>query len=350
MKLVKTREGKINLYIPNPKKYKLDSKMPVFFNPEMGTNRDVSIILLRATRRKLKCLDLFTGTGIRGLRIKAEVPGSEVTLNDANPSAIKLIEKNAKLNKLKLEVSYHSANKFLKESKKKWDYIDIDPFGTPAPFLEAAVGNLSKDGLLGITATDTSALCGTYPSACKRKYNSKSLRCPMMHELGLRILINATQEVAEKQGINLCPIFVHSTRHYMRIYLKKVSKKQSNRGYFKYNFRTGEFSTTKRKPRKDYAGPLWLGPLWDAKLVNKMLDDMHLPILDKISNESKIQTVGFYDIHSLAKIYHLEQLPKLRNVMESLLKQDFKVERTHFTPTGIKTDAKLKDVLKILKK
>ena len=66
--------------------------------------------------------------------------------------------------------------------------------------------------------------------------------------------------------------------------------------------------------------------------------------------ESKIKTVGFYDIHSLAKIHKLPGLPKIADIMENLRKSGFKVERTHMTPTGIKTDAKMKDILKILKK
>jgi len=373
MKYVKIREGKISLYVPNPKKYKLDSKMPVFFNPVMKLNRDISIILLNTVfgrssegagdttlARKVdkegkapyggtgpSCLDLLAGTGARGLRIVAEVPNSRVALNDANPNAIKLIRRNAKLNDLNVEVSHNSANRFLKESKRKWDYIDLDPFGTPKPFLEMSVSRLSKRGIISVTATDTSALCGAYPHASVRKYNSRSLRCPIMHELGIRILINAVQDVAWEQNVHLKPIFSHSSDHYMRIYLQRVAKKQVKKGYIKYNFRTGKFSATKTKPRNDYAGPLWLGSLWDIKLVRKMVMDTSLPILETILVESKIKTVGFYDIHALAKIYKLEQLPKLDKIITGLRKKGFKAERTHFTHTGIRTNAKLKD-LKVL--
>lgn len=360
MDLITVREGKANLDVPNPDTYKLDAKMPVFFNKIMVTNRDISIILLRSQNRKLRCLDLLGASGARGIRIALEVPGSEVTINDANPSAVELIKKNAKRNRVKIAVSHASANRFLRESNKKWDYIDVDPFGTPAPFIENALKQLSTNGIIGVTATDTSALCGTYPSATRRKYQSTSMRSPIMHETGIRILIDYVQREGKKQNIHLRPIFSHSTDHYVRIYLKRVPKSVDNSGYISYNFKTGEFKTRKTKPRKDFVGPLWLGDLWDKKVVKKMYDFLHDGYLnDKIDyafhvgtvnlskylKEAKVGTIGFYDIHALAKIYRLPQLPKRDNIIEQLREKGFSAVRTHFTPTGIRTSAKLKDVL-----
>lgn len=366
MDLIKISEGEVSIWVPNPEKYKLTAKMPVFFNPVMRLNRDVSITLLRSLKRKMKCLDLLAASGARGLRIAKEVPNSKVTLNDANPSAVKLIKKNAKLNKLDVEVSRFSANRFLKETKRKWGYVDVDPFGTPAPFLENAIRVLSSNGIIGVTATDTSALCGTYPHAAIRKYNSRSLRCPVMHELGLRILVYAILQEANKQGINLKPIFSHSSHHYMRVYLKRTKEKQDNIGYFKYDFKTGKFSTSKTKPRTmDHAGPLWLGDLWERKLIKRMILTLNREaeesgktatsseansLIRGLYEESKIDSIGFYDIHRIAKIHRLKSLPRFRFILDNLRKRGFKAERTHFTHSGIKTDATMADIMKILKK
>ena len=54
--------------------------------------------------------------------------------------------------------------------------VDIDPFGTPSPFIESAAISAKAGGMLCVTATDTSALCGTYKEPCIRKYNSMPLK------------------------------------------------------------------------------------------------------------------------------------------------------------------------------
>lgn len=41
-----------------------------------------------------------------------------------------------------------------------WDFVDIDPFGSCLPFLEAAVGGVADDGILAVAATDLATLCG----------------------------------------------------------------------------------------------------------------------------------------------------------------------------------------------
>ena len=38
-----------------------------------------------------------------------------------------------------------------------FDYIDIDPFGSPNPFLAAAIGRITRNGIVAVTATDTAS-------------------------------------------------------------------------------------------------------------------------------------------------------------------------------------------------
>ena len=119
--------------------------MHVFFNSVMKLNRDIAVEIIKNSFKKPKVLDLLAGTGAKGLRIANELPNSAVVLNDGNPHAAKLIKKNAKLNKLSVEVFNMSANKLLKSSRKKYDFIDIDPFGTPISFLEDSIKKLRKN-------------------------------------------------------------------------------------------------------------------------------------------------------------------------------------------------------------
>lgn len=45
-------------------------------------------------------------------------------------------------------------------SSESWDFVDVDPFGSCMPFLEAAVQGVRDGGVLAIAATDLAALCG----------------------------------------------------------------------------------------------------------------------------------------------------------------------------------------------
>src|SRR3990172_44266 len=165
---IQIKEGSIKLIIPDPKKYKLDAKAPVFYNPDMRLNRDLSILLLKSVSPKPQsAVDLLAASGVRGLRIKKEAKIPRVYINDASPTAFRFIKMNAALNKLKVTPSNLRAHEFLATRYKmpdaKFGYVDIDPFGTPVPFLDAGVKSMveNRGGIIAVTATDTSALCGT---------------------------------------------------------------------------------------------------------------------------------------------------------------------------------------------
>jgi len=349
MKTVQIEEDGVKLVIPDPKEYALSSKAPVFYNPEMKMNRDISVLLLQAVGFKDSVLDMLAATGARGLRIKKAIPKSNVVLNDKNPNAVELIKKNAKLNKLKVEVLEQDAHfKF----PMVYHYVDVDPFGTPAPFLDPAIKSLKNGGILAVTATDTSALCGTYTKACIRKYGSKPLKNECMKETGLRILIKKVQEIAAQYEIALTPIFSHSTRHYMRVYFKSKSGAKETDKILKHH---GFYET---------AGPLWLGKLWDrallkemVRLANKQAVKKELKgkiptfslVRDLYFKESLINTVGFYDLHKLCSKLKLPEIPRYDDIIEKLKKKGYKASRTHFSKTGIKTNAPYKDVVKIIK-
>ena len=200
----KIKEGKIEIYVPKEKK--VSKALPVFYNSIMKFNRDISIVLLEAVKNKEMKIGLpLAGSGVRGIRLLKELKKNKIEqihFNDYSEKAIELINKNIKLNKLntgknkvkqknktkdKIIIHNKDANLFLRQSKG-FDYIDIDPFGTPNPYLDSAMIKLSRKGILAITATDTSALCGTFPKACRRKYWAEPLRNELKHEIGLRIL------------------------------------------------------------------------------------------------------------------------------------------------------------------
>ncbi len=322
-------------------------KMEVFYNPVMKLNRDIAVLLLTSVEKKdMRIADPLAGSGIRSIRFLLELKKSKIktiSINDYDVNFPKTMRTNLKLCSVKISkkitITNQEANLFLLNSSG-FDYIDIDPFGTPNPFLDSAIKRISRDGILAVTATDTSNLCGTYPAACQRKYWAKPLRNELMHELGLRILIRKVQLVAAQYEKGLIPIFSHSSDHYMRVYFRCEKSKSAVDEIIKKHDFFGQ------------AGPMWLGKLWDEKLVKKMFlgcdknNKELLSLLSIIKEESKINTVGFYDIHTICKQNKLN-IPKKEWII-SKIKKTSKVSETHFCPTGIRSDIDQKKLIQLI--
>ncbi len=362
MNFEEVAEGKTKLFVP---KSKLRTKRdPIFYNPEMELARDISVGVCRILKPE-NYFDALSGSGARGLRIAGEV-GVDVTLNDLNKKACELIEKNAKLNRLDVKISNDDSNHFL--SNKKFEFIDIDPFGPPVRYLDTAIRAFGKRGFLGVAATDTSVLCGTYPTACQRKYDAISLRTDYYNELGLRIFIGfiARNAVRYDYGVNI--LFSHCTRHYFRIYAeldrgrKYVKKTQGDITFLQHCFSCLE----KKYKRIDElekncecgcklktAGPLWNAEFADSDFSKKLSDEIgglefrkgddEKKLVNLIAGEQKI-TKPYYDFHKLCRKVK-KSVPRMDFVFERLKGGGFKVARTHFSGLGIRTDANSEDIL-----
>jgi tRNA (guanine26-N2/guanine27-N2)-dimethyltransferase len=338
------RESKAKIKVPEEKK--VSKKLPVFYNPVMKLNRDISILLLNSIENKNMQIALpLAGTGVRGVRFLLELKKNKIkniSFNDLNKEAVKIINQNLKLNKLKsnkIQIKNQDSNLFLLNSTG-FDYIDVDPFGTPNPFLDAAVKRISRDGILAVTATDTSALAGTFPNACRRKYWAIPLRNETKHENGIRILIRKIQLIGAQFNKALIPIFSYSIEHYYRIFFKVEKGKQKTD------------KILKKHGIYEQAGPMWLGILWDTGLINNMVknckEELVLRFLKIIKQESKIKTVGFYDIHRFCKKYKLK-IPKKQILIKLIRKAGYKAAETSFTPEGIRSDINKKNLIKVLK-
>jgi len=97
------KEGEASISLTSEDK--ISKSLPVFYNPVMKLNRDISIILLNALGKKgMQMCDPLAGTGIRSLRFLKELKqgiAESVTVNDANPRFPEAIKANLKRNKLK---------------------------------------------------------------------------------------------------------------------------------------------------------------------------------------------------------------------------------------------------------
>ena len=329
-------EGSVKLDLELPKK--VSKSLPVFYNPVMKLNRDVSIEIVNNYFDTPPRVALpLSGSGIRGMRFLKECNVKEVYFNDYMDGFENKIKNNLNFNDIKsgFIISNKDANIFLLDSKG-FDYIDVDPFGTPNPFLDSAVQRIARNGVLAVTATDTSALAGTYPSVCFRNYDARPLRNWLKHFVGLRILIRKVQVVGAQYEKALYPVLSYSKDHYYRIFFRCVKSKEKateivkNHSYLVYDDEnvSYKFSNDEVGYGKMYSGPLWEVGTSHIKYVN-----------DEMSFEG-----NYFDVHYFCEKLKLT-IPPFAYIFEKLISLGFKVSRSHFSLHYIKTDAS-SDVLK----
>ena len=365
----KITEHSISINITLPKK-DVHAKMETFYNPLMISNRNISILLLNAIKKDAMNMALpLAGSGIRGLRFLKELKEGKINnifFNDKKENFSKKLTKTIKENKLtKKHLTIHNeeATLFLlnqvNNTKKPenfcgyFDYIDLDPFGTPNPFLAPAIARINRGGIIAVTATDTAALSGTYAKVTRRKYWGTSLRNYLMHEIGLRILIRKIQLQGVQFDKALIPILAYHKDHYFRIYFQnnkgkeKCDKLLKHHQYFLFNHKTLEFKISHYNKEEGFiaAGPIWTGQLKDQKLITKISKNNKFPQEEKFLSllEEELDIPGFHDMHALAKNYNKEPTK-----LEPFLKK-VKGTRTQFSPTGVKTKKSFKEIIKSTK-
>jgi len=372
-------EGQVRIKIPQFEK--VTARAPVFFNPVMELNRDLSVTVLSFYQKQkgedIAICDAFGGSGIRGIRYAQEIKNvSLAVVNDLNPLAVKLTNENIQSNGLtNVKACREDANLILRKYRGKFDVIDIDPFGTPAPYVESAAASLKAGGLICITATDTSALCGTYKKPCIRKYGAKPLRNEYCHETGLRILAGFMSRTFSKYKKYLNFQFSHSTEHYMRLYAlvgkgaKNTDDSLEDLGYIAHCPKCLNRQVFKGLAPKisgecpecgedfQVAGPLWCGEIQNSEFIQGMLDlvpDLKInregeviKLLEKCEEEAGAPPT-FYDMHAICKKLKISASPR-EMVMENIRKKGYQVKLTHFNPNGLKTDAPLSVIEQAIK-
>jgi tRNA (guanine26-N2/guanine27-N2)-dimethyltransferase len=383
---VKVLVPKLKVFIKSPSEY-TPSKAPVFYNPVMELNRDIAVLALQAYQRmvdsEISVCEPLGGCGVRGIRFAVEVEGAkEVLINDINVKAFQLAKYNVKINKLdsRVKLDNEDANYLLGmygAPRKRFDVIDIDPFGSPVPYMDSALRALRNGGFLALTATDMAPLCGVYPKACVRRYYGKPLRTEYCHELAVRLLAGCLALTAAKYDIGVEFLFSHSTDHYIRVYTKiaygakRADESLKKMGYVAHCFacfhretKTGMFpnSLSSKCPecnaKLSLGGPLWLGKIADKGFCELMEKELHRKRFGQREKVEKILSLVRKETDAPPTYYVLDKLcdalnlpiPPLNTVLENLRKEGFQAFLTHFHPKGIKSDAPAAKLGEILRK
>ncbi|WP_435077007.1 tRNA (guanine(26)-N(2))-dimethyltransferase [Halococcus sp. AFM35] len=353
-------EGGIDLTVPEQPEAGIGED--VFFNPEQELNRDLTVAMLRAHEDGESYLDAHAATGVRGVRAARE--GYDVTLCDRDPDATGLSRRNLDRNGLDGKVKNRDANALL--SEERFDIVDLDPFGTPMPFADAAFRGARR--LVCVTATDTAPLCGAHRASGVRSYSAVPQNTEYHAEMGLRVLLGALVRTAARYDVGATPILSHVSRHYVRTYLS-LSRRASDAndaldelGYVHHCFsclhretQAGLIATPPEAcpacgGRVRTAGPLWLGRVHDDGFLARVREgvtaemgaaDRARDLLDTLEDELDRPT--HYDQHRLCKQWS-RSASAMDEFLSRLREAGFAASRAHYGGTAFKTDATVEEI------
>jgi len=369
-KLALTREGSTELFVPAESLRAKDPKtFPAFFNPAARVNRDVSVAVARATR-PATFLDALAGTGARGVRIAKEASESaEVTLVEFNATSLAIARKNAKRNGVysRCEMVHEESNAYLHSRfgrLERFEAVDVDPFGTPAPYVQGALTAADDGGLVSITATDTATLCGVYPTVASRRYGARVVKSEFAHEAATRVLLGFCARVGGIVDVGIEPVAAHSTLHYLRVYFRvargaaKSDRSLQSVGYVASCAAchqvavTAEYTMTCAEcgGKARCIGPQWVGSLVDEKLVAEAAE--HCSKLGWTGAAEAMGALEGVDAfppfgYSMEAITSREGVSSVRfqSVVELLRSSGRSAMRQPFGSSGLKTDAPYSEVL-----
>lgn len=362
--LVKVREGTTELLVPEgfSKRGPGTKTEDIFYNKQMEFGRDVSVMLGREVFVEgQKILDGLAATGARGLRLANECGvRADFQLNDRDLRAAVLMKENAELNSLG-HVRIHCRDLRSLLADEQFDYIDIDPFGTPIDFIDASIQSCRNHGVLAITATDTAPLYGTYPKTCYRRYGALSAKSPFAHETGLRILVGHVVRTAASHDRAVEPLLCYHADHYFRCNLRirngaergDAALKKMGVAHFD-RISLARSMDTESTSGKD-AGPLWMGNLFSKEVLAAMKASGDLGTAPRCAKVLEIwrEEAGmpqcYFLMDELARKTKLSP-PKLLEFIAFLKASGARASRTHFDPKGLKTDLSAGELLEQYRK
>lgn len=373
-------EGTTKLFVPDQSE---PVKYPSFFNPQGKFVRDVSITCYRAygetlksageLHTKLTFADSLSGTGARGVRVANELSEffNRVFMNDVSPTSLELAARSAKENEVvkTCVFSQEEACSFLLSRHgnegDRFDIVDVDPFGTPSPFVDCGLRAVRHGGMLSVSATDTAVLCGVYPKVAQRKYLGRPLRTDYAHEIGLRLIFGLLSMTAMRLESSIRPLFCHHDMHYFRVYcLVEIGNNFSRQneaqiGYVSHCFKCGfrklvsreEFTSDLRtnltcpdckNSEMKVAGPLWVGKIQSTDFVANCAEISDLAIFQPESD-----TPLYYDLSELSDKMQT-RTPKISEVMREIQSTGRSATRTRLNRNAVRTDAPLRELRSVL--
>lgn len=336
----------------------------------------------------LRVLEGLAASGLRSVRFALEVPGlKSITANDYSAKAAALIARNAQHNNVThiLQASQRDASMVMYEArgrKERYDVIDLDPYGSPSPFLDSAVQAVSEGGLLCITCTDMAVMAGNSGETCYSKYGSVSIKSKYCHEMALRIILHSLDQRAAVYQRFIEPLLSVSVDFYIRVFvrvktgqvvvknsaskqalvyncvgcgafhLQRMGKRINQGKHMKYSAATGPPVGPNCEhcgQRHQLGGPAWAEPLHDINFVQKVLgavsgNPTRFRTSKRIEGMLSMVTEELQDVPLYYTLDHLSSTvhsstPPMMQFRSALLHAGYRVSFSHACKNAVKTDA-----------
>ncbi|KAH4082578.1 hypothetical protein HBI37_025930 [Parastagonospora nodorum] len=284
-------------------------------------------------RPPFSILDALSATGLRALRYAKEIPfATSVTANDMSQKAVNSIKLNVKHNKLEDTITAKTGNAIAYMysycDKNGYDVIDLDPYGTAAPFLDSAIQAINSDGLLCVTCTDSAIFASHgYLEKTYSQYGGLPLKGEPCHEGGLRLLLHAIASSAGRYGMAIEPLLSLSIDYYIRVFVRirkspedvkmlagktmvvyhcdsgcgswttqflarnKITHNKNGDKFYKHSFAAGPTADEHCQHcgfKTHLSGPMYGGPLHNVGFIERMLAQLNdvnratYPTMDRI--------------------------------------------------------------------
>ena len=284
-------------------------------------------------RAPFTILDALSATGLRALRYAKEIPfATSITSNDMSRNAVESIKLNIKHNKLEDTIKPNTGNAIAYMysycDKKGYDVIDLDPYGTAAPFIDSAIQAINDDGLLCVTCTDSAIFASHgYLEKTYSQYGGLPFKGEPCHEGGLRLVLHAIASSAARYGMAIEPLLSLSIDYYLRVFVRvrkapndvkllagktmlvyscdngcgawttqmlarnKVTKNKRGDPFYKHGFAAGPSADEHCRhcgTKTHIVGPMYGGPLHNVGFVERVLAQLNevdretYPTMDRI--------------------------------------------------------------------
>ncbi|CEM11212.1 unnamed protein product [Vitrella brassicaformis CCMP3155] len=359
---------------------------------------------------RLTVLEPLSASGLRGLRYLLELPHCvrHVIANDIDPKAADTIRHNRHINNIspdQMHVECEDASVLMYMWKRRGqqqgkgngadnlDIIDIDPYGSASPFLDAAVQAVKDGGMLCVTSTDMPVLAGNTPEVTFSRYGGTALKARYVHEMALRLVLHAIRTSAGRYKRSVVPLASFSIDFYVRVFVQIRNSSAETKNICKetglvfqcvqcdtfHVVPLGETVPSKNPQGPDrfkaphmpthiggtcgecggrytIGGPAYMGPLYQEEFVSlclevcKAADADDSDTLDGLTQTPRIKgMLGavqqewfdlplFYHLPSLCAKIKLQVIP-LKAFKSALLHLGYRVSHFHREPQAIKTDA-----------
>lgn len=325
----------------------------VFYNPAMAPDRDLHVAVARAVGRLGRGWEMLAATGARGLRVAAEGRALDsLYLTDRGAAAVACVGKNAaRSTNVPVAVVRHDARSPL--ALAAFDYVDLDPYGSPAPFVAAALDALRPPGILAVSATDMRVLAGVERGVAEHRYGGVPVRGRLGPEAGLRLMLAFLARAIDARGWTIRPLLAYVRDHHVRVYLRVAATGPSTSPSI------GPIDPATwdgpRLPAGGPYGPMWLGPLFDGGLVTGLSvpstshDAPRLSrLLDRFRAEVAADRPFFYESNVLAHEEHLARPLAPDVVIERLRAHGWAAGRSHVREGAFRTSAPRAELVRLL--